>query len=128
MLDENSKALGILCEEPMIQDYEGFPREFYSECMSTESWTLLTEFLALDAHDRQKFEACLQCYSAREALERYEEVMIWESFDELIDELPLWSEIPQNYHYLIDRERLEHEIRCEGSFIDLANGSVAQVF
>ncbi len=45
--------------EFMIQDYEGFPKEFYSESgLDSRIW----EWLELDDSDREKVEAFLDCF------------------------------------------------------------------
>ena len=45
--------------EYMIQDFEGFPREFYSECGLDSR---VFEWLVLDDSDREKVTAFLDCF------------------------------------------------------------------
>ena len=126
ILKENSQKLGQLCEEPMFQDYEGFPREFYDE--SWLDFDRLVQYLELDEHERDQVRAYLQFDPSPEAaLENYQDVVIWESFRALVDELPIWDEVPEQYHFYIDIERLERDIRIEGTFIDLEDSRVAEI-
>ena len=51
-------------EDPefMMQDYQGFPEEFYSECMSADAVERVLEYIALDDDDREMLEAFCECY------------------------------------------------------------------
>lgn len=126
VLAENTEHLGQLCEEPMFQDYEGFPEPFYHEsCIDFES---LAAYLDLDEDDRERVCAYLEHDNdLQAALAHHEDVIIWNSFGDCIDELPLWSEIPGHYHYLIDQELLERDLRISGNFTDLEDGRVAEI-
>lgn len=48
--------------EFMMQDYQGFPEELYSECMSADAVERVLEYIALDDNDREMLEAFCECY------------------------------------------------------------------
>ena len=48
--------------EFMMQDYQGFPEEFYSECMSADAVERVLEYIALDDDDREMLEDFCECY------------------------------------------------------------------
>ena len=126
VLKENSAKLGALCEEPMFQDFEGFPREFYRE--SNLDFERLAQYLELEDHEQEKVRAYLEYDPCPDsALERFEDVIIWDSFQDYMNELPIWEEIPVHYHHLIDADRLERELRIEGNFVDLPDRRLAEI-
>lgn len=73
--DANKKSPlfgGCPREEIMITDYEGFPRDLYSECMDFES---LFEYLNLDDYSKVGYMACLELgYDAKYALEHADDI------------------------------------------------------
>ncbi len=126
ILKENSRKLGAHCEEAMYQEFEGFPRAFYHE--SCLDFDLLAQFLNLDSGEREQVEAYLEHDPSPEAaMENYESVLIWDSFADLIEQRPLWDEIPPRYHYLINTLIIERELRMEANFIDLPGGRIAEI-
>ena len=48
--------------EFMMQDYQGFPEEFYSECMSADAVERVLEYIALDDDDMEMLEDFCECY------------------------------------------------------------------
>ena len=48
--------------EFMMQDFQGFPKEFYSECMSADTIERIIEFIQLDDDEREMLEDFCECY------------------------------------------------------------------
>jgi len=48
--------------EFMMQDYQGFPEEFYHESMNIDDVQKVLDYIALDDDDREMLEAFCECY------------------------------------------------------------------
>lgn len=116
------------CEEPMIQDYEGFPCQFYSECMIyDESLQILIQYLALEEFERDRFKACLENgYDLQYSLDHYEEVMIYDDADEYLEAIGFWDEIPSHLEFYIDAEAVKRDyIDHDSNTIELDDRRIA---
>ena len=130
ILKENEKANKgqWICEEHMIQDYEGFPREFYSECMIfDEQLEILIQYLELEDYERERFDACLENgYDLEEALKSYEDVAIYEDADEYLEAIGFWHEIPDHLIFYIDEKAVKRDyIDHDGNMLELDHGRLA---
>jgi hypothetical protein len=68
---------GCIREEIMITDFEGFPRELYSECMDFDN---LFDYLALDDDDKAKVCFILEQGEKFDyAMSKYEDVCLYEN-------------------------------------------------
>ena len=122
VLNENTKTLGKLCEEPMIQDFEGFPKEFYSEFGM--NYELLVEYLELNENDQEKFNALIDngddiVY----AMKNYDDVILFGSIEDYIEQCGFWDDLPEKYQGLIDMQRLENQYGYDG--YETSNGKFA---
>ena len=130
ILKENEKANKgqWICEEHMIQDYEGFPREFYSECMIfDEQLEILVQYLELEDYQKEKFDACIENgFSTEEALENHDEVAIYDDADDYLEATGFWDEVPEHLKFYIDEEAVKRDyIDHESNVLELDDRSIA---
>ena len=111
-------------EEVMYQDYEGFPKEFYSE--SFIDFEKLADYLALYEHEQEQFDVCLyEGYSLEQAFDSYEDVIIYDDWYNAIDYFLECCSIPDNFYY-IDRDAIQRDLELEGYF-ETESGKIAFV-
>lgn len=103
--------------ELMITDFEGFPREMYSESFDTGLIEQLIEFSQLDEDDKNKIEAFSEAFGTdlKTAIEKYEEAFIGEfdSDEDFAYEIAEQSgyEVNNNWPYnCIDWERAARDL------------------
>ena len=103
-------------EEPelMFQDYEGFPKEFYSESAIDKE---LFEYLALDDKEKEILEAFIDChgYNYDYSLGVYYDAYIgkYESLEELAEEFieqGLFGDVPENLYHYLDYEKIARDL------------------
>ena len=110
----------------MIQDFEGFPREFYHE--SHIDFVTLVKYLSLDDHERECIEVRLRGgEEPSEALANKDDVTIYESEDEIV-ECYLADIIPEEYWWTVHFDRVSESIRSQGNYIDIEDGRVAEIY
>ena len=123
--DEKSPlGYGAKREEWMITDFEGFPRELYSESFSARGIELIYQYLAIEESERFKVAYLLWDGQDFEyAIENYENVYgrewsrtnreKWELFEERYPEAEELSNknsyVEINYDRFIDEEYIEFE-------------------
>jgi antirestriction protein len=64
---------------------------------------------------------------ARDALENGE-VLIWDSWDEIISQWCDLFEIPERAQFYIDNEAVQRDLEIEGSYTELSDGRVLEFF
>lgn len=104
-------------EDPefMIQDFEGFPREFYSESgLDSRIW----EWLELDDNDRERLEAFLDCFGdcAGDIFEAAENAYYGQSDSDLdfayeyIDSTGMLAAVPESIKGYFDYDKFSRDL------------------
>lgn len=101
------EKVGIDDPEVMFTDFEGFPKQLYSESYSPTDLENLFFFLALDEHDQAKFAYCLdQGYKPAAAQNEYDDIVLhpYDSENDLYELFNLYypdaEQAEQNCYYL----------------------------
>lgn len=124
VLEENTKKLGSLCEEVMIQDYEGIPEKLYSESgIDLENIVL---YLELNEDDKERYEYIISqgSYGNYDAFDYINDVLIFETKEDAIEDyISLYlSDIPEDKRNYLDDNYIWNTMECEG--YDEENGQV----
>ena len=73
------EKVGIDDPEVMFTDFEGFPKQLYSESYSPTDLENLFFFFQLDEYDQAKYAYCLdQGYKPADAQNEYEDIILYE--------------------------------------------------
>ena len=128
----NTQKLGELCEEVMIQDFEGFPEELYSESMGENELEKVVEYLELDEGDKDTLQDILYVLGSHYFDNAFQilqngDFVTYSGKDEIVDEFIELNNVPENIQYYLDEEAIVRD-ELAGELHELENGGYIKIF
>lgn len=122
ILSQNSKKLGEVCEEPMIQDHEDCPDNLYSE--SGINWDHVAEYSDLEESQKEKYLLYIKHVDQDhdQAVAHIEDWIEWENWSEIVEGFLENCEFQEVLRCYMDDKRIQRDLEIQKTYIKTEEG------